>query len=71
MPQSLSMNTNYVETVLQPEGSKASDFMYEITCPTQGCFACYLLEEFLAGAALVLDLGVAVGVLALGATVAC
>jgi hypothetical protein len=71
MPQSLNMNTNYVETPLQPGGSPVSNFMYEITCPAQGCFACYLLEEFLAGAALVPDLGAAAGVLALGATAAC
>ena len=61
MPSQMSVNLNYIETVQFPEGQRAADFSYAITCPVQGCFACQTLEAFLTGAALVPDLSLLQG----------
>jgi hypothetical protein len=72
IPQSFVMDTNYMETPYQLAGLTAATLEYEITCPAaKGCFACYLLEEFLTGVALVPGLGTAAGVAAVGATAYC
>jgi hypothetical protein len=71
MPSQMSVNQNYIETVQFPEGQRAADFSYAITCPAQGCFACQTLEAFLTGAALVPDLMLIAGFANIGATAAC
>ena len=71
MPSQMNVDLNYIETVEFPQGIKAADFGYSISCAAQSCFACQTLEAFLTGAALVPDLSLIAGIANIGATAAC